>query len=329
MLVVVAALAVGSAAHTKPAQLGSAASKGNGDAAPALHAEGWINSEPLTKADLKGKVVLYDFWTYSCVNCVRTIPYVRSWYDTYRKDGLVVIGVHSPEFDFEKVHANVRRAVGKLGIDYPVALDDHLAIWDAFENQYWPADYLYDRSGHQADVHFGEGGYTTTEDQIRTLLGVPASAPRAKVGTAEGGSDGATDQTPETYNGSERGTDGFASPEALDDGTRTYSAPASLASGEHALSGTWKVTPQYVQSAGPGAYLEIDYQAGQANLVMGTASGAPIKVDLSIDGGKPEVLTVDAADLYTVAALHDAEEHVLRITPQGPGLQAFAFTFGG
>src|ERR1700761_5185349 len=146
VLVVVAVGAVVLAAGTKPGSVGSAAASGDGSAAPALDAKGWINSPPLTPAKLKGKVVLYDFWTYSCVNCVRTIPYVRSWYDRYKSDGLVVIGVHSPEFDFEKIHSNVRLAVKKLGVDYPVALDDDMTIWNAFNNQYWPADYLYNRA---------------------------------------------------------------------------------------------------------------------------------------------------------------------------------------
>src|SRR5262249_56551017 len=123
----------------------------------------------LTPARLQHKVVLYDFWTYSCVNCVRTVPYLRAWYDRYRSDGLVVIGVHSPEFNFEKNHANVRRAVKRLGVDYPVALDDDMTIWNQFGNQYWPADYLFSRSNRQAEVHFGEGGYTQTENEIRNL----------------------------------------------------------------------------------------------------------------------------------------------------------------
>ena len=202
VLVLVAIGAVALAAGTKPSSVGGADASGDGSTAPALVAKGWINSPPLTPAALKGKVVLYDFWTYSCVNCVRTIPYIRSWYDRYRANGLVVIGVHSPEFDFEKNHANVRRAVKKLGVDYPVALDDDMTIWNTFGNQYWPADYLYNRSGHQADVHFGEGGYTATENEIRKLLGVSSSSPRAVVHGHEGGTDGSGDITPETYNGS-------------------------------------------------------------------------------------------------------------------------------
>ena len=150
-----------------------------GPAVPAVSAaEGWINSKPLSPAALRGKVVLYDFWTYSCVNCVRAIPHVRALYDRYARDGLVVVGIHSPEFDFEKDHANVRAAVKRLGVDYPVALDDDMAIWTAFENQYWPAHYIADRTGHLRAAGVGEGNYAETENVVRALLGVKASAPR-------------------------------------------------------------------------------------------------------------------------------------------------------
>ncbi len=153
-----------------------------GPTAPSLSAaKGWINSPPLTPTDLRGKVVLYDFWTYSCVNCVRAIPHVRSWYDSYAKDGLVVVGIHSPEFDFEKNHANVQGAVKRLGVDYPVALDDDMTIWNEFANQYWPADYIADRRGHVRASSVGEGEYTATENVLRILLGVaPSAPPRAR-----------------------------------------------------------------------------------------------------------------------------------------------------
>ena len=328
VLVLIAVGAVALAAGTKPSSVGGAAAKGNGSTAPRLDAKGWINSPPLTPAALRGKVVLYDFWTYSCVNCVRTIPYIRSWYDRYHRDGLVVVGVHSPEFDFEKNHANVRNAVKKLGVDYPVALDDDMTIWNAFANQYWPADYLYDRSGHQAEVHFGEGGYDGTETEIRRLLGVKASSSRAHVRGHEGGTDGPVDITPETYNGSERGAERFVSPQELVDGTHTFSAPGALQTGDHALIGPWKVAPQYVESAGPGASLVLRYVAGQVNLVMATANGGPIDVTVQVDDQSPKTVRVHAADLYNLV---DAKvgTHTVRITPAAPGLQAYAFTFGG
>ena len=132
-------------------------------------AKGWINSPPLTRADLAGKVVLYDFWTYSCINCQRTLPHLKALYDRYKGDGLVIIGVHSPEFDFEKDHDNVARAVEHYGVTWPVALDDDMAIWNAFGNQYWPAEYLTDRQGRLRQVRFGEGDYDSKEDDVRTL----------------------------------------------------------------------------------------------------------------------------------------------------------------
>ena len=162
-LVVVAVIGVVVASNANPSKVTGSVDVAHlpvGPTPPGLgDAKGWINSQPLTPAALKGKVVVYDFWTYSCVNCVRTLPYLRSWYDRYAKDGLVVVGVHSPEFDFEKDHDNVRRAVQRLHVDYPVALDDDMAIWDAFGNQYWPEKYVVDREGHLRYEHIGEGGY--------------------------------------------------------------------------------------------------------------------------------------------------------------------------
>jgi len=328
-LAIVAAGAVVFAVGTKPASLGGATASGSGRQAPGLHAKGWINTAPLTAADLRGKVVLYDFWTYSCVNCVRTIPTLRSWYDRYRRDGLVLIGVHSPEFDFEKDHGNVARAVKKLGVDYPVALDDDMTIWNDFGNQYWPADYLYDRNGRQASVHFGEGGYEKTEGEIRRLLAIPAAAPHAVVKGDEGGSVGSADQTPETYNGAERGFQNFVSPEPLSIGERHFSAPPMLQPGEHALSGRWIVSDQYVEAAAPGASLVLGYVAGQVNLVMSTASGQPTDAQVQVDTQASVTVHVTAADLYTLAADHTKGAHVLRLTASAAGLRAFAFTFGG
>jgi thiol-disulfide isomerase/thioredoxin len=329
VLVLIAVGAVALAASTSPSTVGGAGAKGDRSAAPTLEAKGWINSPPLTPTKLKGKVVLYDFWTYSCVNCVRTIPYIRSWYDRYKQDGLVIVGVHSPEFEFEKNHTNVAHAVKKLGVDYPVALDDDMTIWNAFSNQYWPADYLYDRAGKQADVHFGEGDYGTTENEIRKLLGVSSSSPRAKVRGHEGGTDGPIGLTPETYNGSERGAERFASPEPLTNGTRTYSAPAGLETSDHALSGPWKVSDQYVESAAPGATIVLHYEAGQVNLVMATADHRPIDVKVQVDDRPPTTVRVQDSDLYALVKGHGAANHTLHITAGAAGLQAYAFTFGG
>lgn len=327
----VVAVAVGAvvvASRTNPSSLGGADASGDGSTAPALDAKGWINSTPLTPDDLTGKVVVYDFWTYSCVNCVRTIPYLSAWHDRYKSDGLVIIGVHSPEFDFEKDHANVAKAVTKLGVDYPVALDDDMTIWNAFANQYWPADYIYDRSGKQVSVHFGEGGYTETENLLRKLLGVASDSARAKVGAAEGGAAG-PNNTPETYNGSLNGSERFASPQPLVDGTATFTAPATLSGGQHALDGAWKVQPEYVESAAAGSAIVLRYTAGQVNLVMSTATGAPIDVTVQVDDRSPVTVTVKDPDLYPLVDDASSGTHTLRLTATAPGVRAFAFTFGG
>jgi thiol-disulfide isomerase/thioredoxin len=329
---VLVALAIGAvvfATRTDPASLGGGATNGDKSQAPPLHAKGWINSKPLTPADLKGKVVVYDFWTYSCVNCVRTIPYVRGWYDRYRKDGLVVIGVHSPEFDFEKVHANVRRAVGKLGVDYPVALDDDMDIWTAFANQYWPADYIYGRNGRQASVHFGEGDYAATENELRRLLGVAGTSPRSTPHGHEGGSATTPGLTDETYNGSERGEVGSVSAPPLADGENTFTVDPTLPPGNHGLSGRWEVTGQYVESRAPDAAIVLGYHAGQVNLVMSTADGDPIDVRVQVDDRPATTVRVKDADLYSLVDDAKTATHTVRVTATAPGLRAFAFTFGG
>jgi thiol-disulfide isomerase/thioredoxin len=329
ILVVVAAGAVVFAANTAPSAVGSGSASGDGSTAPALQAKGWINSPPLTNTDLAGKVVVYDFWTYSCVNCVRTIPYVRSWYDRYHSDGLVIIGIHSPEFDFEKNHTNVAKAVTKLGVDYPVALDDDMTIWNAFGNQYWPADYIFGRDGREASTHFGEGDYGQTEDELRKLLGVPASSPRATVKGSEGGTDGPVGITPETYVGAGNGTDRFVSPQPLTDGQQTFTVPSRLNLNEHALSGPWLVSDQYVQATAAGSAIVLNYNAGQVNLVLASATGQPVDAQVQVDNRPPTTVHVTASDLYPLVTDPGVDSHTLRLTAKSAGLQAFAFTFGG
>ena len=188
ILLAVAVTAVLVGARTDPSKVSGAVDTSHlkvGPAAPAVDSSTWINSPPLSQADLRGKVVLYDFWTYSCVNCVRTFPSLRAWFDRYTRDGLVVIGIHSPEFDFEKVTKNVEAAVKRDAVTWPVALDNDMTIWKRFDNQYWPADYIADRRGRIRYTHFGEGDYTNTENVLRTLLGVRASSPRAAEVTPE------------------------------------------------------------------------------------------------------------------------------------------------
>jgi thiol-disulfide isomerase/thioredoxin len=310
--------------------------------APGLDgAKGWINTEPLSAADLHGKVVVYDFWTYSCVNCVRTLPYLEAWYSRYADDGLVIVGVHSPEFQFEKNHDNVRAAVTRLRVNYPVALDDDMDIWNRFSNQYWPAKYITDRKGHLRYFHFGEGSYGEGEAVIRKLLGVPTSTPHAKpVGAGPGENlDKIVTVTQETYLGLERGSAGAQI------GVVTYpAAPTTLTPGDARLEGSWNGGDEQVTATAPGATIALGYNAGEVNLVMGTASGAPVDVTVEIDGHplRPNERTkqtmvdadgstfvrVTASDLYRLVHSPSVQEHTIRLTARSAGLEAFAFTFG-
>ena len=305
-------------------------------------AKGWINSPPLTSADLAGKVVLYDFWTYSCVNCVRTIPHLRSWYDRYQKDGLVVVGVHSPEFNFEKNHDNVKAAVTRLHVDYPVALDDEMAIWSEFSNNYWPADYIADRQGHLRDMTIGEGSYTQTEDVLRKLLGIPASAPRATLGdTGNAGKPptASEDVTPETYLGLERGIAG-AQP-----GVAQYPDGGSLTRG-HAASDRELVRRHARRQQrrtgsrdrhrvprsrgeprdGECRARQRAHQGARRTRRQG-ASPAYRTSQTMVDADGSTFVQVQASDLYRLVLGPSIGTHTLRLTAEAPNLEAFAFTF--
>jgi thiol-disulfide isomerase/thioredoxin len=290
-----------------------------GPEAPALRAEGWLNSRPLAARDLRGKVVVYDFWTYSCVNCVRTIPYIRSWFERYRRDGLVVVGVHSPEFGFEKSDANVAAAVKRLDVTWPVAFDDDLEIWRDFSTNYWPSKYVADRSGRVRYVHFGEGAYEETEDVLRKLLGVKPASPRATApGTRE--AHVGTDITRETYLGTDRGP------------------------GDARIVGAWQRDGEKIVAAARGATVELPYRAREVNLVLAPAPAGPVDVLVELDGAPlppayrtPQIrvdaegrtfVRVDVPDMYRLVLGRAIEDHTLRLTAQGPDLQAFAFTFG-
>ncbi len=299
------------------------------DSVPSLAAaKGWINSAPLTGQDLSGKVVIYDFWTYSCVNCVRTLPHLKALYDRYGPDGLVVVGIHSPEFDFEKNHDNVQRAVKELGVTWPVALDDDMAIWNSFGNNYWPEEYLTDRDGKLRQVYIGEGEYDQKEDDVRTLLGIPSSAPKA----ATAGSDQVESQTetPEIHFGTSFGADQFfGSSEPLNDGTSTYTAPSPVPADKFALSGSWTVSGQAVQSATPDAAMELEYTATEVNLVAGQGSNAsPVSLAVSLDGVAQPPVTINGDDLYRIVENGPPGRHELVLRPMTAGFQAFSFTFG-
>ena len=289
-------------------------------------AKGWINSPPLTSADLQNKVVLYDFWTYSCVNCQRTLPHLHALFDRYKSDGLVIIGIHSPEFDFEKDHANVQRAVQHYGVTWPVALDDDMTIWNAFTNQAWPAEYLTDRQGRLRQVRFGEGDYEAKEDDVRTLLGVRAGSPRA--GAAGVNEIETAAITPEIHFGLGFGASQYnSSREPLTKGTRAYSLPEPVPQDTFALQGSWSVTEQGIASAAADAQLVLRYRGAEVNIVAGSSNAMNITVEL--DAAPLTTLAVGEHDLYKVVSNGPSGYHTLTFKPGAAGFEAFAFTFGG
>lgn len=282
----------------------------------------WLNSDPLTLAELRGKVVLIDFWTYSCINCLRTLPFINAWDKDYRDKGLVIIGVHAPEFDFEKNLDNIKTAVAKHHINYPVAVDNALHTWDAYRNRFWPAHYLIDKEGRVVYTHFGEGKYEETENVIRTLLGLGKKATAGPEPVAF-----ALKQTPETYLGNER-AENFASPEKLSPETESFTFPETLPISHWALSGAWRVEPQRIISADKNASLRLHFSATNVFLVMGTQNKAPIHVKILLDGQVQKSLIVDQHRLYTVISKHLPKTGLLQLTADAPGLEAYAFTFG-
>jgi cytochrome c biogenesis protein CcdA/thiol-disulfide isomerase/thioredoxin len=283
----------------------------------------WINSPPLTLASLRGKVVLVDFWTYSCINCLRTLPHLRAWYDAYRDDGLVIVGVHAPEFAFEHDEGNVRRAVDRLAIEYPVALDNDFETWTAWSNRYWPAKYLIDRRGHVRYAHIGEGDYEESERVLRRLL---SESPDSRLVSADVADETPTDvETPETYLGYER-LASFVGSRLVRDRESAYSIPGYVPLNGVAYGGRWTVEGERIV-AGAGARLRLAFHAGSVHLVLGSA-GDTETVGVSVDGRSLRPVRVTHDDLYTLAVVQDASrDHVLDLS-FSPGTEAYAFTFG-
>ncbi|HKE92727.1 MAG TPA: cytochrome c biogenesis protein DipZ [Povalibacter sp.] len=307
----------------------------------------WLNSPPLTSDSLRGKVVLIDFWTYSCINCLRALPYVKAWYERYKDQGFIVIGVHAPEFAFEKSEANVRQAVKQFGVQYPVALDNDYAIWRAFNNQYWPAHYFIDAEGRIRGHHFGEGNYDESEALIRTLLDeagrheLPAGIADVRSAGIEGAADEHNIQSPETYVGYER-AENFGSPGGLArDAPRQYQAPASLQTNQWALSGNWTVGGEQARLDAPGGRIVFRFHARDLHLVLGPgADGAPVRFRVTLDGKAPGsdhgtdideqgMGTVREQRLYQLIRQSDeVRERTFTIEFLDRGAQAYAFTFG-
>ena len=292
--------------------------------------DAWINSAPLTAASLRGKVVLVDFWTFSCINCVRTLPHLRQLYDTYRGRGFVIVGVHSPEFDFEKVLANVRQAVQRLAVTWPVAVDSQMATWNAFGNAYWPAEYLIDQQGRVAYTNIGEGNYAATDAAVGELLGVTrAGSPSATAVP--------TDITPELYAGSQRGqlVTGEAygapgSPLFYPDPGRPRDVDAIQ------VTGTWTDEAQYLQADGTG-HVRLNFHGDALYVVAGTSAGA-IHVGVSLDGGpvpagrsgsalSASAFDVGRHDLYPLLTGLGPGYHLIDLTVRA-GFELYTFTFG-
>jgi len=297
----------------------------------------WFNTasgRPLTLSKLRGHPVLVDFWTYTCINCIRTLPYLKAWDRRYRKAGLVIVGVHTPEFPFERDESNVRDAIAQNGLRYPVVQDNDYAVWQAYQNQYWPASYFIDADGQVRYVHFGEGAYGEKEQVIRELVEETGRRPGARAAArAERASPGVT--TPETYLGAAR-AERFANGK-IEPGTRDFAQPAELAHDQLGYGGRWRVGDE-AATAVEGARLELDFGARRVYLVLGSAGGMPRAVTVLLDG-RPisarvagrDVLNarvrVQRQQLYELVDLPRAERH--RLTLNFPhGVSGYAFTFG-
>ena len=281
----------------------------------------WVNTRPLSLPELRGKVVLVDFWTYSCINCLRTLPYLKAWDSRYRSKGLVILGVHTPEFAFERDLGNVRAAVKRLGVRYPVALDNSYGTWKAYSNNYWPADYLVDQAGRVRDVHFGEGDYAQTERNIRLLLEAANKSGRLPQAGRDTDRTPLEIRTPESYLGYLRIGNYTGSP-LRTDRSAAYRFPASLTQDSYAYAGTWKVEGERIV-AGDSARLRLHFGARTVHLVL-TGRGF-VTVELN---GKPQpTVRVNGDRLYTLVTQKSAGDGVLDLSFTR-GLAAYAFTFG-
>lgn len=316
--------------------------------APSLDgATQWLNSPPLTAQELRGKVVLVDFWTYSCINCLRTLPYVKAWAEKYRDRGLVVVGVHAPEFAFERDVGNVAKAMKDLGITYPVAVDNQYAIWRAFQNQYWPAHYFIDAKGHIRHHHFGEGNYAESERVIQQLL-QEAGASQTAIGLTEVDAKGVElaanmneMRSLETYLGYERAENFASTPKAVHDKPAAYAGPAHPTLNAWGLEGRWTVGPESATLSAPSGHIVYRFQARDLHLVLSPSpDGKPVRFKVRIDGKPPgDAHGVDAAPdgsgTVTAQRLYqlvrqpgDITEKTFSIEFLDPGVSAYAFTFG-
>ena len=301
--------------------------------------ERWFNTKggaPLTLSELRGKVVLVDFWTYTCINCIRTLPYLKAWDRRYRADGLVIVGVHTPEFPFERDPDNVSDAIAQNGLRYPVAQDNEYETWDAYGNQYWPAKYLIDARGRVRYTHFGEGSYDQTEEAIRRLLAEAGRAPRGGLARARAERASPLATTPESYLGAARAARFVNGPIQM--GTQTFRAPAGgVPDDQLAFEGTWRIGAA-AATAVRGARLQLGFSARRVFLVLGSRGGGPAAVTVLLDGrplpaglagrdARGGSVVVTRQRLYRLVNLDRAERHLLTLELP-PGVSGYAFTFG-
>jgi thiol-disulfide isomerase/thioredoxin len=326
--------------------------------APELKVEGWLNISPLTLADLRGRIVLVDFWDYTCINCLHTLPYLQEWHRRYVDAGLTIVGIHAPEFDFAHAAARVEGAVQSLGIDYPVAQDNAFKTWNAFANRAWPAKYLIDAKGYIRAFHHGEGAYAEMERQIQALLleidpTLNLPKPMTLLRPIDQPGTACYRPTPELYLGYGRGEFGNREGNPPDQAI-TYAAPLTERMPHTVyLTGSWLNCKEYIESVEPAsesqnamrdALIEVDYQAAQVNVVMGTEAENPITVKVLLDGlPVPEkdrgtdvalvagetVIQVDRYRMVQLLTHSDFERHRLTLRVSCAGLRAFAFTFVG
>ncbi len=307
----------------------------------------WINTEPLTLEKLRGKVVLLDIWTYSCINCLRTLPYLKQWHEKYSGKGLVIIGVHTPEFEFEKKLDNLKKAVKKHGLTYPIVQDNNYAVWNAYKNRYWPRKFLIDRDGYIRYDHIGEGGYQETEQKIIELLsehdtaiGMPLSsaAPPADVADSNFYEIG----TPEIYLGFEFSRGNFGNAQGFKARqTIAYQLPSELKANHVYLEGTWKNNADNMELVGEKGSIILPYKAKQVNIVAGSEMPASARIvidgndaheqnkgsDVIISNGVP-IANITDYKLYNIVTGNDYGQHTVRIDVTGKGFKLFTFTFG-
>ena len=303
-------------------------------------ATGWLNSEPLGLAELRGRVVLVNFWTWTCINWLRQEPYVRAWSQAYGDDGLVVIGVHTPEFSFEHDVGGVRRATEARAIDYPVAVDNNYAIWSAFNNHYWPALYLIDRTGLIRDQHFGEGRYEQSERVIQRLLGVERELVSVEGAGVEAEADWDNLRTTETYLGYGRAERPPSSDRAAGNDAPAYELPERLSLNDWALAGHWTIGRDNVVLDEAGGSIAVRFHARDAHLVLSRGTGEPIPFRLLLDGEAPgpsHGVDVDKdgngvvrdGRVYQLVRQHGGvRARTAQITFLEPGAEAYSFTFG-